>query len=91
MKISEYFKAKKQAKQAFKLEWTKYLEDVRKKSAVIDRHFDIAYLEEVIQQCNNNPGLHIKVTLNDGTILDLVTSKEQKKVNPLFTEAAYEE
>ena len=91
MKIFEYFKAKKQAKQAFKLEWTKYLENIRKKSAVIDRHFDIAYLEEVIQQCNNNPGLHIKVTLNDGTTYDLVTTREQKKVNPLFTGAAFEE
>jgi hypothetical protein len=62
-----------------------------KRETLLEHTSDWAMLEEFIQQCNDNPGLHIKVTLNNGTILDLVTTKEQKKVNPLFTNAAYEE
>lgn len=62
-----------------------------KRETLLSKHSDWALLEEFIQQCNDNPGLHVKVTLNDGTTLDLVTTKEQKKVNPLFTEAAFEE
>ena len=62
-----------------------------KRETLLEHTSDWAALEEFIQQCNDNPNLHIKVTLNNGTILDLVTTKEQKKVNPLFTNAAYEE
>ena len=61
------------------------IQEKLKRETLLSKHSDWA------QQCNNNPGLHITVTLNDGTKLDLVTQKEQKKVNPLFTEAAYDE
>lgn len=67
------------------------IQEKLKRETLLSKRSDWGLLEEFIQQCNDNPGLHIKVTLNDGTILDLVTTKEQKKVNPLFTEAAYEE
>ena len=60
------------------------------RETLLSKRSDWAMLEEFVQQCNNNPGLHITVTLNDGTKLDLVTAKEQKKVNPLFTTQAYE-
>lgn len=67
------------------------IQEKLRRETLLSKHSDWAMLEEFIQQCNNNPGLHIKATLNDGTILDFVTIKEQKKVNPLFTEAAFEE
>ena len=50
---------------------------------------DMAFLEEVIQEANQNPGLIVKVTLPDGTVIDIKTVKDSKTVNPLFTEAAY--
>ena len=49
----------------------------------------MAFLEEVIQEANQNPGLIVKVTLPDGTVIDIKTVKDSKVVNPLFTEAAY--
>lgn len=66
------------------------IQEKLRRETLLSKHSDWAMLEEFIQQCNNNPELHITVTLNDGTKLDLVTSKKQDKVNPLFTEAAYE-
>ena len=46
-----------------------------------------------INKCNDNPGLHIKVTLKDGTVIDMTAEKDQKNngINPLFTEAVYRE
>jgi len=77
----------------------KLLEEVQKQlllkqqqeQNLINHSTDWGALEEFIQQCNNNPGLIINVTLADGTKLEIKTVKEQKKVNPLFTDAAYEE
>lgn len=67
------------------------IQEKLKRETLLSKQSDWAMLEEFIQRCNNNPGLHIKVTLNDGTVLDLVTTKEQKKVNPLFTDQAFQE
>lgn len=62
------------------------------RETLLSKKADWAALEEFIQSCNDNPGLHIKVTTNDGTVLELHTTKEQpKKTNPLFTDAAYQE
>ena len=58
---------------------------------LISSKMDWAALQEFIKKCNDNPGLHIKCTLADGTVIDLCTEKEQRKVNPLFTSAAYDE
>lgn len=91
MKISAYFKAKKQAKQAFQIEWQKYLEEIKKKETLIRHNTDFAMLEEYIQQCNNNPGLVINVTLADGTKLEIKTVKDERKVNPLFTDQVFQE
>lgn len=76
-----------------------YLKDVQKelllkeqqKQQLINHSTDWAMLEEFVQQCNNNPGLTIDVLLADGTKLSIKTVKEERKVNPLFTEQAYQE
>ena len=79
----------------FSKAWKDYkkriLEEEAKKAALINHKTDWGMLEELIQEVNNNPGLSVSVTLADGTKLDLKTVKENKKVNPLFTEAAFEE
>lgn len=67
----------------------KLIEENAKKEAVINHQFDWSYLEELIQECNDNPNLIVNVTLADGTKLELKTAKEKRQVNPLFTEAAY--
>lgn len=75
----------------------KLLEEVQKQlllkqqqeQNLINHSTDWGALEEYIQQCNNNPGLIINITLADGTKLEIKTVKEQKKVNPLFTEQAF--
>lgn len=58
---------------------------------LINHNTDFAMLEEFVQQCNNNPNLVINVTLADGTKLEIKTTKENKKINPLFTDLAYQE
>lgn len=76
-----------------------FLEEVQKQllqkqmqeQNLINHNTDWGALEEYVQQCNNNPGLIINVTLADGTKLEIKTVKEQKKVNPLFTQAVFEE
>lgn len=77
----------------------KFLEEVQRQllqkqqqeQNLINHSTDWGALEEFIQQCNNNPGLVINVTLADGTKLEIKTVKDERKVNPLFTQAAYEE
>lgn len=77
----------------------KFLEEVQRQllqkqqqeQNLINHSTDWGALEEFIQQCNNNPGLVINVTLADGTKLEIKTVKDERKINPLFTQAAYEE
>ena len=83
-----FSKEAKKELEAYKVELKmKELERAQLKKAKMDW----AALEEFVQKCNNNPGLHIKCTLGDGTVIDICTVKEQRKTNPLFTDAVYEE
>ena len=71
----------------YKLELLK--QDALRKN-LLDHKTDWGLLESFIKQCNDNPGLKITVILNDGTKLELSTTKEQyKPKNPLFTEQAF--
>lgn len=72
----------------YKLELKKKEQERRR---LINRNIDWAAFQEFIARCNDNPGLQITVTFKDGTKVDLCAPKEQKKVNPLFTDAAYTE
>lgn len=83
----------KEAKKEFdlyKFELKKKEEELKR---LIKHDMDWAALQEFINKCNNNPGLHIKVTLKDGTVIDMTAEKDQKNngINPLFTEAVYKE
>lgn len=51
-----------------------------KKARLLSKDMDYAFLEELIQKINENPLLKVRVTLKDGTVLDINT---KPKVNPL--------
>lgn len=74
--------------EAFKLELKK--KELERKQ-LIKSKMDFGVLEEFIIKCNTNPGLHVKFTLADGTVIDMFAEKEVTKRNPLFSEAVYEE
>ena len=52
----------------------------KSKKALLNSKTDFALLELFIQRCNNNPGLKIKVTTNDGAVYELQTFDEKKKM-----------
>lgn len=60
----------------------------KKKARLLKKEIDYAYLEELIQKINENPLLRVKITLPDGTTLDLNT---RPKTNPLQYMEPYED
>lgn len=52
----------------------------KKKARLLNKDMDFAFLEEIIQKMNENPQLVVKITLKDGTVLDVCT---KPKRNPL--------
>ena len=83
-----FSKDAKKELEAYKLELKK---KELERAQLIKSKMDWAALEEFVQKCNANPGLHIKCTLSDGTVIDMCTEKEHRKTNPLFTDAVYAE
>lgn len=61
------------------------------KKYLLKKECDWGLIEELIQKANSNPSLAVTVKLSDGTVIEMKTAKDQRKVNPLFTNAAYEE
>ena len=59
----------------------KMKEEDKAKQRMLEANMDYAYLEELIQKINDNPMLHIKVTLKDGTTLDLDTTPKTDNSN----------
>ena len=76
-----------------KRELEQYKLELKKKELerrqLIKSKMDFGALEEFIIKCNTNPGLHVKFTLADGTVIDMFSEKELIKRNPLFTEQVY--
>lgn len=50
------------------------------KARLLNKDMDYAFLEHIIQKMNENPLLQVKITLNDGTVLDCNT-RPKKKTN----------
>ena len=61
------------------------------KKYLLKKECDWGLIEELVQKANSNPSLAVTVKLSDGTVIEMKTTKDQKKINPLFTNAAYEE
>lgn len=58
----------------------KQKEEDMKKARLLNKDMDYAFLEELIQKINENPLLRVRVTLKDGTVLDVNT---KPKSNPI--------
>lgn len=70
---------KKEMKLALKQAKAEIVEDMKRRQALINRKTDFAMLEQFIQQVNQNPGLRITFTTQDGTTVELKTVAERKK------------
>jgi hypothetical protein len=69
----EYYKMAKQIV-------LKQKEEDMKKARLLKKDMDYAFLEELVQKVNENPLLRVRVTLKDGTVLDINT---KPKNNPI--------
>ena len=58
---------------------------------LLKKECDWGLIEELVQKANSNPSLAVTVKLSDGTVIEMKTTKDQKKINPLFTDAVFEE
>lgn len=50
----------------------------REKSRLLEKNMDFAYLEQLIQKINENPLLRVRITMRDGTHVDLNTTPRAK-------------
>lgn len=66
----------------------KQKEEDMKKARLLNKDMDYAFLEELIQKINENPLLRVRVTLKDGTVLDVNT---KPKSNPIQYLEAHED
>lgn len=71
-------------KEALKITKQKKMQD-KKRHELLNKDMDYAFLEHLIQKINENPQLHVRVTLKDGTILDCNTTP--KKRNSIIGES----
>lgn len=52
----------------------------KQKQRLLSKNMDYAFLEQIIQKMNENPELQVKITLNDGTVLDCNTKPKRKAI-----------
>lgn len=69
----------RELKQALKEAERKVVEEMKMRQMLISAKTDFAMLEQFIQSVNANPGLQIKFTTKDGTVVELKTTKERHK------------
>ncbi len=55
----------------------KQKEEDQMKARLLNKDMDFAYLERIVQKMNENPLLRVKITLKDGTTLDLNTTPKK--------------
>lgn len=70
-----FFKILKKSYEEFK----KFQLEEKKKEALLNEKMNYQFLEELVQKCNENPQLKIKITLRDGTVLDVNTTPKRKQ------------
>lgn len=64
----------------------KLIQDELQKQLLINKKTDFGLLEELIQKVNDNPNLKIKITISDGSVIEINTYKPQKKSRDLIEE-----
>ena len=70
---------RKEMKVALKEAKKQIVEDMKKRQMLINRNTDFAMLEQFIQSINYNPDLKITFTTQDGTKVELETTKKRQK------------
>lgn len=70
---------RKEIKQALKQARKEIVEDAKKRQMLINANTDFAMLEQFIQSVNTNPGLKIKFTTKDGTVVEIETTQKRNK------------
>lgn len=69
----------KETRKALKEAQKKVVEEMKLRQALINSKTDFAMLEQFIQSVNTNPGLKIKFTTKDGTVVELETTNKRQK------------
>lgn len=69
----------KETRKALKEAQKKVVEEMKLRQALINSKTDFAMLEQFVQSVNTNPGLKIKFTTKDGTVVELETTNKRQK------------
>ena len=70
---------RKETRQALKEAKQQIIEQMKKRQMLVNANTDFAMLEQFIQKVNTNPGLKIKFTTKDGTVVELETVQKRNK------------
>lgn len=70
---------KKETRQALKEAKREIVENMKQRQMLVNANTDFAMLEQFIQKVNTNPGLKIKFTTKDGTVVELETMQKRNK------------
>ena len=70
---------RKEIKQALKQARKEIVENAKKRQMLINANTDFAMLEQFIQSVNTNPGLKVKFTTKDGTVVEIETTQKRNK------------
>lgn len=70
---------RKETRQALKEAKKEIVENIKQRQMLVNANTDFAMLEQFIQKVNTNPGLKIKFTTKDGTVVELETVQKRNK------------
>lgn len=70
---------RKELRKSLKAIKSELVEKERLRQTLITHNTDFALLEEFINDVNNNPDLIVKMTLKDGTVLELSNRKPKRQ------------
>lgn len=70
---------KKETRLALKEARREIVENIKQRQMLVNANTDFAMLEQFVQKVNTNPGLKIKFTTKDGTVVELETVQKRNK------------
>lgn len=70
---------RKETRQALKEAKKEIVENIKQRQMLVNANTDFAMLEQFVQKVNTNPGLKIKFTTKDGTVVELETVQKRNK------------
>ncbi len=70
---------RKETRLALKEARKEIVKNVKQRQMLVNANTDFAMLEQFVQKVNANPGLKIKFTTKDGTVVELETTQKRNK------------